>query len=403
MVTSDALLGLALILVAAKLGGIASARFGLPTVFGQLCAGVLLGPAAFHLLHSSNPLDIASELGAVILMFVAGLETDVAQMRRVGIAAFLSASGGVILPFAAGTALARVFGFALLPSLFVGTLLTATSVSISAQTLQELGRLRSREGTTILGAAVIDDVLGLIVLSLVITVGAGSGSLLPLVRTAAFFPIAIFVGLKIVPILGSWAARLSIEGAGLLMAVIIALVYAWSAESLGNVAAITGAYLAGLVVARTEVASHALDGTKAIGYGLLIPVFFVDVGIQSNFSGLASAPAFISLLIVIAVLTKVVGCAFGAAVGGFNAGAAARVGVGMISRGEVALVVATIGHQAGTIDDGIYAAAVAMTLITTLLTPVLLRLVYANHVEERNQEVVVAPSLFSTVLAEGSE
>ena len=402
MATSDALLGLALILLAAKLGGIASARFGLPTVFGQLCAGVLLGPAVFHLLQSSSPLDIASQLGAVILMFVAGLETDVAQMRRVGLAAFLSASGGVILPFVAGTALARFFGFGLVPSLFVGTLLTATSVSISAQTLQELGRLRSREGTTILGAAVIDDVLGLIVLSLVITLGSGSGSLLPLVRTAVFFPVAIVVGLTIVPILGSWAARLSIEGAGLLMAVIIALVYAWSAESLGNVAAITGAYVAGLVVARTDVATHALDGAKAIGYGLLIPVFFVDVGIQSSFSGLTSAPVFIALLIVVAVLTKVAGCAFGAAAGGFDVGAAGRVGVGMISRGEVALVVATIGHQAGTIDDGIYAAAVAMTLFTTLLTPLLLRLVYANHREEQTPELV-APPMFAAAFADSSD
>lgn len=402
MVASDVLLGLVLILLAAKLGGVASARFGLPTVFGQICAGVLLGPAAFHLLRSSSPLETASELGAIVLMFVAGLETDLSQMRRVGVVAFFSASGGVILPFAAGTALARLFGFPLVPSLFVGTLLTATSVSISAQTLQELGRLRSREGTTILGAAVIDDVLGLIVLSLVITLGTGNGSLFPILRTLIFFPAAILVGIKVVPLLGAWAARLSIEGAGFLMALIIALVYAWSAESQGNVAAITGAYLAGLAVARTEVARHAIDGAKAMGYGLLIPIFFVDVGLRSDFQGLTAAPLFIALLIGVAVLTKVAGCALGAAAAGFAPGAATRVGVGMISRGEVALVVATIGHEARVIDDSVYAAAVVMTLATTLLTPLLLRLVYRRGTDDLGRDAIVK-TFYPSMLPKGSE
>ena len=384
MNTSEVLLALAVILVAAKLGGLASARFGLPSVFGQLCAGVLLGPAVFGILRSSNPLQIGAELGSIILMFVAGLETDLAQMRRVSVVAFTSASGGVILPFASGTALAHLFGFDLLPSLFIGALLTATSVSISAQTLRELGRMRSREGSAILGAAVIDDILGLIVLSAVIALGEGRNGLVTIVHMLVFFPLAILVGVKVVPHLGSWAARRSTEGAGLMLAVIVALLYAWSAESLGNVAAITGAYLAGIIVARTDVADHATDGAKAIGFGLLIPIFFVNVGIQANFRALEYAPVFIALLILVAIVTKVAGCALGALTTGFSLSEATRVGVGMISRGEVALVVATIGRQAGVIDDSVYAAGVAMALVTTLVTPVLLRLVYAQT-ERRRQ------------------
>ncbi len=398
MGTRGALFGLMLILVAAKLGSVVSAWLRLPTVFGQLCAGIVLGPAALSLLQPSGSLKDAADLGAVILMFVAGLETDLVQMREVGVAAFAAAVGGVVLPFAAGVALAHAFGLSLVPELFVGTLLTATSVSISAQTLQELRRLRSPEGMTILGAAVIDDVLGLIVLSAVIAIGEGSGSWFAIVRMAIFFPLAIIFGVKVVPHLGKWAARLSTEGAGLTMAVIIALGYAWLAESFGSVAAITGAYLAGLVVARTEVASHAVQGGKAIGYGLLIPIFFVSLGINANVHTLASAPLFIALLIGVAVVTKVAGCAIGAAAMGLGPIAATRVGVGMISRGEVALVVATIGHQAGGITDSIYAATVTMTLVTTLVTPILLRIVYGQP-RPAEDPVVAEPGVHYQVVA----
>ncbi len=377
MAGSDVFLVLALILIAAKLGGLASRQIGLPAVFGQLCAGVLLGPTAFGLLRSSTPLALGSELGAVILMFVAGLETDVAQLRRVGRAAFTSALGGVVLPFVAGVALAQAFAMPIVPSLFIGALLTATSVSISVEVLRDLGHLHSREGTTILGAAVIDDVLGLIVLSFVVAARGGASGVLPVIHLALFLPLATLVGLTVVPRLARWAARQPIEHAGLIASLVIALTYAWSAEALGNIAAITGAYLAGLSVARSEIRSHALDGARALGYGLLIPVFFVNVGIVADLHRLGSSPlAFVILFIVAAIVTKAIGCALGARVSGLTSGEAVRIGAGMIARGEVALVVATLGHAAGVIDDAVYAATIAMTLATTLLTPVLMRLTF---------------------------
>lgn len=369
--------GLLLILVAAKVGGVVSQRVGLPAVFGQVAAGLLLGPAMLGIVRTSDVLLIGAELGAIMLMFVAGLETDVRQLRRVGVAAGGAAVGGVILPFLGGVTVARVFGLALAPSLFVGALLTATSVSISTQTLRELGRANSREGLTILGAAVIDDMLGLSVLAGVIAYATGTGWL-ALVRMALFVLFAPLVGLFLVPRLGAWAARLRLEGASLSMAIIIALAYAWSAEAFGSVAAITGAYVAGLAVARSDIRVHALDGAKAIGVGFLVPVFFMSIGMQAELRHLAAATAFVAVLVVTATVTKIAGCGVGAWVGQLTPLESTRVGIGMISRGEVALVVATAGRTAGIIDDTLYAAAVALALSTTLLTPLLLRAAYAR-------------------------
>jgi Kef-type K+ transport system membrane component KefB len=377
MASSDVFLVLALILIAAKLGGLVSRQVGLPAVFGQLCAGVLLGPTAFGLLRSSSSLALGSELGAVILLFVAGLETDVAGLRRLGGAAVATAVGGVALPFAAGVALAGVFGLPITASLFVGALLTATSVSISVEALRDLGHLQSRVGTTILGAAVIDDVLGLIILAVVAAARGGANGILPLVHTALFLPLAALVGLIAVPPLGRWAARQPIEQAGLMAALAIALLYAWSAETVGNMAAITGAYLAGLSVARSEIRGPAIDGAKALGYGLLIPVFFVSVGAAADLHGVGqSSLVFVALLIGAAVVTKACGCALGARAAGLTGAEALQVGVGMVARGEVALVVAALGRAIGALDGAVYAAAVAMTLVTTLLTPLLLRLTF---------------------------
>jgi Kef-type K+ transport system membrane component KefB len=385
---------LALVVASAKLAGAASARLRQPAVFGEILAGLLLGPTFLDVLgwpvfQSADPSHPAllgvlrdlADIGVILLMFVAGLETDLSEMRRVGRVAFWSAAGGVVLPFAGGVALSTAFGLPVLwVGVFVGTILTATSVSISAQTLLELGALRTREGSTILGAAVIDDVMGIVVLSFVVAFSRGghvdySAFLAILLRMAAYFVLAVLAGRALAPI-ARRADRLGVSQ-GLLASVLVAVfLYAWAAEYLGGVAAITGSYLAGVLVAQTDVKTRIDEGIHPLTYSMLVPVFFVAIGLQANARELGGRVAFTLALVVVAVVAKAIGCGVVARALGFTRRESVRVGVGMISRGEVGLIVAGYGLAHGIIGRDVFSAAVIMVLATTIVTPPLLRLAY---------------------------
>jgi Kef-type K+ transport system membrane component KefB len=387
---SNLLLTIGLLLVAAKLGGAVSRRFGLPTVFGKLCVGLLVGPAVLHLVTADQSLNSLADLGIILLMFIAGLETDVDQMRKVGKAAFLAAYGGVILPMAAGTGFGLLYGLDTPEALFLGTVLTATSVGITAQTLQELGKLRSREGSAILAAAVIDDVMGVIVLSLVLGFSDGGDPLIPIGKMALYIPLAFAAGIFILPWIVERIRHLHDQETRIGILIGIALGYAWAAEHWGGLAAITGAYIAGLVVQRTELGEHATESVNRIGYAFFIPLFFVVVGLRMDSSALRDAPLFALGLIAIAIVTKIVGAFGGAMAGGFNASEATRVGYGMVSRGEVALVVAVIGLDRGLVSQETFSATILMTLVTTLVTPLLLKWVYRQRSAESEPEIEAA-------------
>jgi len=350
---------------------------GIPSVLGQLLIGVIAGPSFLAWVHPDPTVNIFSSICVIILMFIAGMETDIKQMRQVGGAAFVSASMGVIVPFIAGTVFAHALGYSLPVSLFLGTLLTATSVSISAQTLKELGKLSTKEGTTILGAAVIDDVLGLILLSVILAFTLGENPLWSIVKMLLYFPVSYLIGYYGFPLLSHWLPRLL--GLEVRIGLVLALIflYAWSAEELGSVAAITGAYIAGVLVSRTEMREWVHDGLSKIGYAFFIPIFFVYIGIEANFRGvLHLSLIFLLSFIGIALVTKVIGCGGGTLLCRFQAGEALTVGVGMISRGEVALITATIGLQAGLLSASLFSVVILITLVTTLVTPLLLKLVY---------------------------
>lgn len=393
----------ALILVAAKFAGIASQRFGLPAVFGKLLVGVLLGPSLLGFIHNGPALRTIADIGVLLLMFIAGLETDVEQMRRVGAASFLAAVGGVILPFVGGVALSLAFGLSVPTALFIGAILTATSVSISAQTLRELGRLQSREGTAILGAAVIDDVLGVLVLAVVTGMAKGDSSFWPAIKMAIFLPVACLAGTRLLLPVVNWLSRHLTPDTILALVIAAVLAYSWAAESLGSMAAITGAYVAGLLLARAPVMRVLDRSVSTIGYAFFIPIFFVSVGMQAELSGLIATPLLAGLLIVVAVLSKAVGCWAGALLGRFTLGESLRVGVGMISRGEVALVVAAAGLQAGLINNAEFSVAIVMTLFTTLVTPLLLRLTYLRMAKAPAAELTPAVARPVTQLASGTE
>jgi len=329
--------------------------------------------------------DLA-QIGVLLLMFVAGLETDLVMMRHVGKVAFWSAFGGVVLPLIVGTMTAVAFGLPLYwEGIFIGAILTATSVSISAQTLLEIGALKTREGSTILGAAVIDDVMSIILLSLVVALAkASSGGMnwtvlgTVMLRVAIYFGAAIAAGQVLAPLL-RWASSLAVSQAVLAAAIVIMFVYAWAAEYVGEVAAITGAYLAGVLIAQTEFKKPIDAGIHPLTYSMFVPVFFISIGLQANARELGGRAAFTVVLVIVAIVAKAIGCAGFARLFGFSTKESVRVGAGMIPRGEVELIVAGYGLSAGIIGMDIFSAAVLMVLATTMVAPPLVRLVFPRH------------------------
>jgi Kef-type K+ transport system membrane component KefB len=391
---------LSLMVAGAKLAGAAAVRVGQPAVFGEILIGLLLGPTVVNVLEwpvfvptavphltgvAPAPLmavvqDLA-DVGVILLMFVAGLETDVDEMRRTGHVAFWSAAGGVVLPMAGGIATAAAFGMPIFwEAIFVGTILTATSVSISAQTLMELGVLRSKEGSTILGAAVIDDVMGLIVLSIVVAFAQASDPgvvqiLAIVLRMAAFFVAALLVGRHFERI-AAWGDRLGVSQGLLATVTVIAFVYAWAAEYVGGVAAITGSYVAGVLLTQTSFKKRIDAGVHPLTYSVLVPIFFISIGLRANGRDLGAHAAFTVALVLVAIGAKAIGCGALARICGFSPRESLRVGVGMISRGEVGLIVAGYGLGHGLIGQDVFSASVIIVLVTTMITPPLLRLVF---------------------------
>ena len=392
------LLLLALVIAAAKGAGALAGRIGQPAVLGEILVGLLLGPTLLDVMGwlifagaeggtaLSDVLRDLAEIGVLLLMLVAGLETDLQEMRRVGKVAFWSAFGGVVLPLVGGAATAVAFGFPLFwEGIFIGTILTATSVSISAQTLIELGALRTREGSTILGAAVIDDVIGIIVLSLVVAAAGASAAGMDLAQIAllaaritVFFAIGIAAGRWMTPLL-RWASGLPVSQAILATVLVVAFAYSWAAEYVGAVAAITGSYLAGLLIAQTPFKRQVDDGVHPLTYSMFVPIFFVNIGLQANGRELGSSGGFAVTLIAVAIVTKAAGCGLFARLSGFSTKESIRVGAGMISRGEVGLIVAGYGLTHQIIGRDVFSAAVVMVLVTTMVTPPLLRLTFPKR------------------------
>jgi Kef-type K+ transport system membrane component KefB len=382
------------------MAGAFATRIHQPSVFGEILVGLVLGPTVLNVLGwpvfapasgtDAAPLlpfvrDLA-QIGVLLLMFVAGLETDLVQMRRVGTVAFWSAFGGVVLPMVGGAATAVAFGLPLYwEGIFIGAILTATSVSISAQTLLEIGALRSREGSTILGAAVIDDVMGIIVLSVVVALAKASDTGLNwaalglvAVRVTLFFVVAIAARRFLNPVL-RWASTLGVSQAVLAAALVVMFAYALAAEYVGEVAAITGAYLAGVLIAQTEFKKDVDAGIHPLTYSMFVPLFFISIGLEANGRELGPRAAFTVALVLVAIVAKAIGCGVFARLSGFSTGESVRVGVGMISRGEVGLIVAGYGLANGLITSEVFSASVIMVLATTMVTPPLMRLVFPRH------------------------
>ncbi|MDP9237806.1 MAG: cation:proton antiporter [Chloroflexota bacterium] len=390
---------LIIVLVAAKGSGLVSSAVGQPAVLGELLAGVILGPSVIDLFNASfldspyleESTQLLAQLGVIFLMFLAGLETDLGQVNKVRRVAFLAGSLGVIFTVVMGAGASVPFGFSAKESIFIGIILSATSVSISARTLMELGVLQGRQGLSILAAAVIDDVLGLLVLSFFIAFavqgssGGPTDAVLIVVRVTAFFAAAFIVGRLLLPSVMRWAMNAPMSEGALTAAIVVVLSYAWLAEYFGEVAAITGAFMAGLFLRQTDAHRLVDERARALAYGFFVPIFFVGVGLSANARELHGSDALLLIVIcLVAAISKILGCGLGALLGGEPFKSALQIGTGMITRGEVGLIIATVGLSKGLIKTDVYSIIVLTVLATALATPLLLRIVFTQQKEARH-------------------
>lgn len=371
---------LVIIFFAVIILGHLSVKFGQPSLFGKLLVGIILGPSILNILHSNIILKELAQVGVLMLMFLAGLETNIAEFRKSIVSSFFTAIGGVFLPLGAGLGYGLLSGYSFNVALFIGVILVSTSVSISVQTLREIGKLRSREGFTILGAAVIDDVLGLIILSMVLalTVGGEEISILTLVilKIIVFFIFAVISGYLIVPLLFALASKILVTEGELTLALIIVFIFSIFAEYLG-LAGIVGAYFAGIMISKTGNKFNLLEKVEAIGQSFFFPIFFVSIGVMADINSLTGHLLIFTIVTsVIAVITKVMGAGAGALITGFNLKSSLGIGAGMVSRGEVALIVANIGFGSGLLTTDLYTAMVTITIVTTVITPLLIKMVF---------------------------
>jgi Kef-type K+ transport system membrane component KefB len=384
-------LALAILIAAAKIGGYISYRLGQPSVLGELLVGILLGPSLIDILHQayfineykhlSEVIFELAEIGVLLLMFIAGLELHLSDLAKSGKVAALAGTLGVIFPVLMGAGLGLGFSMGIIEAIFLGLILSATSVSISAQTLMELKVLRSRVGISLLGAAVFDDILVVLGLSIFTALyhpsaeTSGLVSVLTVIlRMVLFLVFGVGLGLLIIPRLSRKIGEMPVTQGLIAFTVIVILLYGWAAEMLGNMAAITGAFLAGLIFAQSPVKDRVQTKISIIAYGLFVPLFFINVGLNADIH-LITKDAFwlFFAMTVVAVIAKILGSGLGAYWGGFTQLQATQLGVGMISRGEVGLIVATVGIEQGIINPSVYAAVVGMIIVTTLITPPLLR------------------------------
>lgn len=383
------LIELVIILAFVKIAGAISVKLGQPAVFGQLLIGLLLGPAVFGILEPNEAISFSAELGVILMMFLVGLETDINEMKKVGMPAVMGGFGGVIGSFVFGFIAAYyIFSFDFFISLFIGVLLTATSVSISAQTLVELGHIQSKEGRTILGAAIVDDILGIILLSVVLGLhggghgGHGSGEMnifLLIGKMVLFFVGSIVLGQKILPRLLKYLHLNGNKYTVTSTALIVCLFYSWLAEWFGGVATITGAYVAGVCFTKSEFVHDIEHNIAMIANAFFIPIFFVNVGLQAQKFPINGQFIYYSLLIVIiAIISKIGGSGLGALCCRFNLLESLRVGIGMVSRGEVALIMCSIGLSMGIMTQEVFSLMIVMTIATTLITPLLLKISFSN-------------------------
>ena len=387
MDTREILMQLAIIIVFAKFFGLCARKLKAPQVVGEIVAGLLLGPSLLDWVRSSDFLAGMAEIGVILLMFSAGLETNIKQLKKTGLKATIIACAGVFVPLVFGTVLFMSFyGFSapgtedFLKAVFIGTILTATSVSITVQALKELGKISDEVGTTVLSAAIIDDVIGILVLTIVISFKDPSNSIGGVVlKTVVFFVLSLVVGfgiykiLKLVDKKHPHTRRIPIIGLAL------AFSLSYIAEEIFGVADITGAYVAGIILSSLDDSEYIDRKMDINSYMIFGPVFFASIGLQTNIRTLdMSILLFSAAFVLIGMLSKIIGCGLAGRITGFKGKNALKIGVGMMTRGEVALIVSQKGLAVGLMDSKFFTSVILLIICSSILTPVLLKILYSE-------------------------
>lgn len=363
---------IAIILLLALLGGMLAKKMNQPEVLGQIIMGIILGAG---LMTKTNTIEEIGQIGVIFLMFIAGLETDIDELKESGRSSSLIALGGVLIPgvFVSLTTYLLTKNFE--ASIFMGIVSTATSVSISVQTLKEIGHLRSKEGVAILGAAIMDDVAGIIMLTLSIGIlkpTAGSSLTMVIIKILMFFLIVFILGKLLRYILIKIDNRVKIDEKMVSLALIVCLLLAFLSEELG-VAAITGAFFAGVLFSMTKYRNNITYEINRIASLFFVPIFFVVIGMGVDLKLAFSVIGIGSFVIIVAILAKIIGSGFGAKFSGFSTNASLQIGIGMVPRAEVAIIISNLGLSLGIINQKMMAITILMVVSTTLLTPSMLK------------------------------
>ncbi len=381
----------AIIIIFAKFFGIAARKLKAPQVVGEIVAGLLIGPGVLGLVAQTEFLSEMSEIGVVLLMFTAGLETNLSDLKKTGVKSFLIALAGVLMPLALGTLMFMCFyGFYPLGTegfyraLFVGVILTATSVSITVETLKELGKLKGEIGTTIVSAAIIDDVIGIVVLSIVIGFKNPSSSPVSVIKnTVMFFSAAIICGYVIYKIFKKIVKRYPHKRRVSIMGVALCLAFSYIAERYFGIADITGAFVAGVILCNLRDSEYIAEQMDKNSYILFAPIFFASIGLKTQISEMSwGLLAFSIIFVVVALLSKIAGCGLMARICGYRGVDCLKIGVGMMTRGEVALIVAQRGLSVGMLDAKYFTSVILLILVSSVLTPIVLKLLFHKDKEE---------------------
>lgn len=394
METYEILLDLAIIILFAKTFGIIARKCKAPQVVGQIIAGLLIGPCFLGWVQQTDFITQMAEVGVILLMFTAGLDTDLKELIKTGPVAFLIACAGVFIPLVFGTILYMAFyGFApwgdenFYKAVFIGTIMTATSVSITVASLQELGKIKTKVGTTIVSAAIIDDVIGIIVLTFVIGFkNPDSNPAMVIVKTIAFFFVAIVGGFLVYKTFYFLDERYPHTRRIPIVSLAFCFALSYIAEKYFGIADITGAYVAGIVLCSlsdTEYIERKMDVSSYMIFG---PVFFASIGLKTSFDGMnAKLFAFCVAFVLVALLAKILGCGLMSKLCRYNFSDSLKIGVGMMTRGEVALIVAQKGLSVGLLTSDYFTAVILLILVSSISTPIVLKYIYGK--DEKNAKL----------------
>lgn len=395
------LLDIALILLSTKIFGLIAKKYRMPQVVGALLAGIILGPALLNVLQETEFLTMVAELGVIVIMFTAGLETDIRELKNAGKTGLLVALIGVLVPLFMGAGLMFLFttgdfafdGNVILRNFFVGVVLTATSVSITVEALKEMGKLNTKVGNTILAAAIIDDLLGLIALTVITSfAGANIEIYQVILRIVLFFIVSLVIsflfyrGLK-------WYINY-VNDRDLhrfpIIAIVLCLLMSYIAEEFFGIADIIGAFVAGVVISNTSKAKYIESKIAPLSYLFLSPIFFASIGFKMDIPEMSLFTLFFTMILVlVAIVSKLIGCGLGAKVCGYKYKESLQVGIGMVCRGEVALIVINKGYSLGVINATLFGPVIIMVIVTTLITPILLKLVFARSLTLETSSTLV--------------